>query len=307
MAEQNFFQFSEVIADGSTEKHMIECDRAMSKLNRKQYHQVDSKGNAQVYLIRIRQYGYTAADNAELSTTVLTAPNNYVTKSAVKAFHRARIKMLERQGISLKQLSPYTRHLHVAWDSDTGNTPAANAELYTNDVDDSKFVVESQLDESDTTALTSALMVDQYTCTLLGDHIVSSSSGEPTKYTTVGVNKAWLDARRTPPSVNDETSTDVTTIDHETNPLYELLSGSGIAEELSEAVQDDQIAKPPWTNPVNYAPMASGYLFTAVNSGVSECVVEAPLGMLQLNISDLRSTNDCTARFTFEVLDIYDM
>jgi hypothetical protein len=281
----------------------------MSKINRKQYHQVDAKGNAQVYLVRIRQYSYTASDNSEVGTTVLTAPNNYVTKSAVKAWHRARIKMLERQGISLKQLSPYNRHLHVGWDSEaiSGTAVAAQAELYQNDVDDSQFAVEAQLDEDDTTALTSALMVDNYTLTLMGDHVTTHSSGEPTKYSTVGVNKAWLDARRVPVSVNDESSTDVETIDHETNPLYEIMAGSSIAEEISEIVQEDQIAKPPWSNVDHDRPMAQAYMFTATNSGVSECIVEAPLGLIQLNCQDLRSTNDVTARFTFEVLDIYDM
>lgn len=305
MTEQNFFQLSEVISDGATESLMIESDRAMSKINRKQYHQVDAKGNAQVYLVRIRQYSYTAADNSEVGTTVLTAPNNYVTKSAVKAWHRARIKMLERQGISLKQLSPYNRHLHVAWDSEA--TPSAQNELYQNDVDDSQFAVEAQLDEDDVGALTSAKMVDNYTLTLLGDHVTTNSAGDPTKYDTVGVNKSWLDARRVPVSVNDESDTDVETIDHETNPLYEIMAGSSIAEEISEIVQEDQIAKPPWSNSHHDRPMEQAYMFTATNSGVSECIVEAPLGLIQLNCTDLRSTNDVTARFTFEVLDIYDM
>ena len=228
--------------------------------------------------MKITQYSYTGTDNAEIETIVQTAPNNYVTKSAVKAWHRARIKMLERQGISLKQLSPYTRHLHVGWDSDF--TPDAQNELYSGDVDNTQFAVEAQLDEDDTTALTSAMLVDNYTLTLLGDHVTTNTSGQPTKYSTVGVNKAWLDARRQPvrTATANEGTSDLETIDHETNPLYELMSGSSIAEEVSEIVQEDQIKAPPWSNDDHYDPMTQGYMYTAVNSGVSECIVEAPWG-----------------------------
>ena len=174
-------------------------------------------------------------------------------------------------------------------------------------MDNTQFAVEAQLDEDDTTALTSAMLVDNYTLTLLGDHVTTNTSGQPTKYSTVGVNKAWLDARRQPvrTATANEGTSDLETIDHETNPLYELMSGSSIAEEVSEIVQEDQIKAPPWSNDDHYDPMTQGYMYTAVNSGVSECIVEAPLGLIQLNVNELRAGG--TARYTFEVLDIYDM
>ena len=43
----------------------------------------------------------------------------------------------------------------------------------------------------------------------------------------------------------------------------------------------------------------------SVSQSRSECTVEAPLGLIQLNVNELRAGG--TARYTFEVLDIYDM
>lgn len=305
MPEQNFFTATKTVSSGSA-TYLLEADRAMSKLNRKQYHQVDAKGNAQVYLIRITQTSTNAVDNSECRTFIRTAPNNYVTKAAVKAWHRARIEMLERQGISLKQLSPYTRHLRMGWVAGESSTNLLGS-LYSGTIENSDFAVEAQLDESDGTALTSAMLVDTYQLSLLGDHQTTNSAGEPTKYSKVGCNKAWLDARRQPVRTQtaDETSAEGETIDHETNPLYEILAGSSIAEEVSEIVQADQLKQPPWVNDHHYDHMTSGVLFTAVNSGTAECIVEAPLGMLEITINELRS--GCDATLTFEVLDIYDM
>lgn len=94
-------------------------------------------------------------------------------------------------------------------------------------------------------------------------------------------------------------------IAHETNPLYEVLSGDNTAEELSEVVEDDQLVAPPWSNDDHYDAMAQGSLFTAVNSGTAECVFEAPLGLFVLDPDELRS--GCTATWSIEVLDVYDM
>lgn len=312
MPEQNYFTHTKTISDGATTEYLVDAARLMSAGNRKQYVQVDQKGNAQTYLIRIRQRSYTGSDNAELRTTIKTAPNNYVTKAAVKAWHRARVKMLGRQGFSLKQLSPYARHLRVGWSS-TGTAPTVlDASMYSGGIpEDTEFVVASQLDGDDTGALTSAKMVDTYTLTLLGDHETSNAAGDPTQYTTVGVNKAWLDARRQPmDTTNDataesESSLDYQQIAHETNPLYEVLSGDNTAEELSEVVEDDQLVAPPWSNDDHWAEMAQGSLYSAVNSGMSECIFEAPLGLFVLDPDEIRS--GATATWEIEVLDIYDM
>lgn len=308
MAEQTRVHWDELISDTSTENHWFDFAAIFSKLNRKQYHQVDSKGNAQVYLLRIRQQSNNATDNSEIRTTLTTAPNNYVTKQAVKSWHRARIKMLERQGISLKSLSPYTRNLRVQLDTSAPSTGTSDGGLTSGIPELSTFVVESQLDSDVSSALTSQSMVDSYTLTVLDDHVVEST--DPTrKYTTVGMNKAWLDARRKPYTISDgslETGMAATAIQHETNPLYEVMSGSGIAEELSEVVQDEQIQEPPWDDGDHIAHMTQGNLYSALNSP-QETIIEVPLGLLKANITDLRQTNNTTVYWEIELIDIYDM
>lgn len=306
MAEQNRIIWSEVIATGQTEAIYFDLARAMSKLNRKQYVQVDGQGNAQCYLVRIKQNTFkdSATGSSEIQSSLTTAPNNYVTKAAVKAWHRARVRMLQRQGVSLKQLSPYTRHLRVAFDgSDSDET-----ELYSGLVEDTKFAVEAQMDSDVATALRATDMVDQYTLTLLGDHVIESQD-PTTKYTTVGVNKSWLDARRQPMTTGDSTAEASAELDHlqiahEENPLYEILSGSSIAEEVSEIVEDEQLMEPPWSNGTHYAPMSQGYLYSSHNAQ-DEIVIEVPLGLLKANVSDKRDGG--TVSWTIEVLDIYDM
>lgn len=307
MAEQNKIIWTEAVGSQATEQVYIDLPRAMSKLNRKQYVQVDAKGNPQVYLCRIRQNCFkdSTTGSSETITNITTAPNNYVTKSAVKAWHRARVRMLERQGISLKQLSPYSRHLRVAFD---GNDTYEN-ELYSGEKPaETVFTVEAQLDSDNSTALTSASMVDGYTLTLVGDHVVESTD-PTTKYTTVGVNKSWLDARRQPMNVGDGSGESATELDHlqiahETNPLYEILSGSSIAEEVSEQVEDDQLTAPPWANLDHSAAMSQGFLYTSHNA-VDEIIVEVPLGMMKVDVTDERDGG--TVKWTIEVLDIYDM
>lgn len=307
MPEQNRIIWDEAISSQATENVYIDLARAMSKINRKQYTQVDAKGNAQVYLVRIQQSCSKLATTgtSEMTTTITTAPNNYVTKAAVKAWHRARVKMLTRQGMSLKQLSPYARHLRIAFDG----SDSPEAELYSGvGPEDTKFVVESQLDESNTGAITADDLVDTYTLTLVGDH-ATSSTDPTTKYTTVGVNKSWLDARRQPMNITDANAEGASELDHlqiahETNPLYEILSGSSIAEELSEVVEDDQLVAPPWSNGDHYAAMTQAKLYSSHNAPDS-CLIEVPLGMMKLAATDEKDGG--TLMWTIEVLDIYDM
>lgn len=315
MVEQNYFEVTKTISNNATTEYVVDAARMMSMGNRKQYVQVDGQGNAQTYLIRLKQRSYDGSTNAELRTTVKTAPNNYVTKSAVKAWHRGRVRMLGRQGFSLKQLSPYARHLRMDWrtgsDSFTAPTTLDTALYGGQAPEDTEFVVASQLDSDDTAALTSAKMVDTYTLALMGNHVTSNSAGDPTQYTTVSATKAWLDARRLPmrnqADATSESSADLDhkQISHETNPLYEVLSGDNTAEELSEVVEDDQLVAPPWVNDDHYEPMTQGSLYTAVNSGTAECVFEAPLGLFVLDPDELRS--GATATWSIEVLDVYDM
>ena len=139
--------------------------------SKKQYHQVDSKGNAQVYLLKITQASYSGSDQGDVRSTLSTAPNTYVTKQAVKAWHKARTAMFSKAGIKMKTLSPYMRNLRMELDASApagGTTPA---DLSAGQSELSTLVNAGQFDESNTGAVTGDDLVDSYTLTLLGDHV----------------------------------------------------------------------------------------------------------------------------------------
>lgn len=308
MAMHTKIVWDETITDAQTETHYFDFANIFSKFNRKQYHQVDSKGNPQIYLLKITQSSYTGADQGDVRSNLFTAPNSYVTKQAVRAWHKARVAMFAKAGIKMKTLSPYMRNLRMELDvsAPSGGTTAASLSAGGSEL--STLVNAGQFDESNTGAVTGDDLVDSYTLTLLGDH-VTSQTAETTKYTTVGVNQSWLDTRRKPYAVADgsiESGVDATTVQHETNPLFEARALSGIAEEIVEVAQDSQSMPPPWIDSDQTGLVAQAGIYSANNSN-QEVIIEVPCGLMKATIQDLRSTNNVSLTWNIELLDIYDM
>jgi len=308
MAMHTKITWTESISDAATENHYFDFAQIFSHFNRKQYHQVDSKGNAQMYLLKISQSSHTGADQGDVKTVFQTAPNSYVTKQAVKAWHKARVAMYAKAGVSMKTLSPYTRNLRMELDTGAPATGTTAAELRTGSPELSTIVNAGQFDEANTGNLTGDDMVDTYTLHLLDDHVVQQQT-ETTKYTSVGVNQSWLDARRKPYAVADaslESGVSATTVDHVENPLFEIRALSGIAEEIVSVAQDEQIQPPPWADATQAGLISTAILYSANNS-TQETIIEVPCGLLKASLTDLRSTNAVTVNWNIELLDIYDM
>ena len=308
MAMHTKITWSEALTDNDSEDHWFDFAQIFSNFNRKQYHQVDSKGNAQIYLLKITQASYTGADQGDVRTQLFTAPNSYVTKQAVKAWHDARIAMFKKAGVSMKSLSPYTRNLRMELDTSAPVGGTTAAELVTGSPELSTMVNAGQYDESNTGAVTGDDLVDTYTLHLLDDHVVTQTS-ETTKYTSVGVNQSWLDARRKPYAVAEgslEAGQSATTIQHGENPLFEARALSGIAEEIVGVAQDEQSQPPPWADATQTGLVGIAGLYTANNS-TQEVILEVPCGLMKATIQDLRGTNDVNLTWNIELLDIYDM
>ncbi len=308
MAMHTKITWSESISDAATENHWFDFAQIFSKFNRKQYHQVDSKGNPQIYLLKITQASHTGADQGDVKTVISTAPNSYVTKQAVKAWHKARVAMYAKAGLTMKSLSPYTRNLRMKLETAAPTDGTTASELTSGAPELSVIVQGAQFDEANTGALTGDDMVDTYTLHLLDDH-VTQQTAETTKYTSVGVNQSWLDARRKPYTIADgseETGVLATTIQHGENPLFEVRALSGIAEEIVGVAQDEQIQEPPWTDATQAGLVSQAILYTANNS-TQEVILEVPCGLLKASITDLRSTNAVDVDWNIELLDIYDM
>ena len=308
MVMQTKIVWNESIADGATESHWFDFAQIFSKFNRRQYHQVDGKGNAQVYLVKITQATYTGADQGDVRSSLFTAPNTYVTKQAVKAWHKARVAMFDKAGIKMKTLSPYTRNLRMKLETGAPDNGTTASELVSGTPELSTMVNSGQFDEENTGAVTGDDLVDLYTLHLLDNHVVTQTA-ETTKYTSVGVNQSWLDARRKPYLVTDaglETGVSATTVQHGENPLFEARALSGIAEEIIGVAQDEQVQQPPWADSDQTGLVTAAAMYTANNS-TQEVILEVPCGLMKANIQDLRSTNAVNLVWNIELLDIYDM
>ena len=295
-----------ISGDGASDTHYFDFAQIFSKFNRKQLNQVDGKGNAQCYLIKIRQNSVSGSDSAEIHSKLYTAPNNYVTKQAVKRWHQARVDMFAKHGVKMKTLSPYARNLRVAYDVSAPVNGTTDSDLYAGVPERSTFVQSAQFDEANSTALTNQSMVDAYNLTLLGPSVTTGTS--PTiKYSTVGVNASWLLSRRKPYTVPDssaEAGQTAKTIS--SNPLLEIQAASGVATAVITEAKDEQVQEPPWDDSDHSAEMQVANLYSAINT-FQETIIEVPLGLMKAISTDLRSSNVPTMVWDIELLDVYDM
>lgn len=304
--------WSETIDESSntTETKYLNFALHFSRLNRRYLPQVDEKGNALNYIVAIKQRSRPAAASSnahQVISTMNTANNGYVTKAAIKAWHRARVKMLRREGFSLKDLGPYHRSLRFALNTSSGGGDAFSTG---GEYSATRIAVETAMDSANASdTLEADNIIDDYTLTLCDDTVATGSAeGGETKYTTVGIIASWLDSRR---STSDFINADVS-IDHEANPLYNLLSGSMASEEVLEIVADHQQEEPPYGADTVWDDLFSqASLSTTIQSGWDQTIVSCPAGLMQMVIQSLNSDGntdtDVIVDYSFELLDIVPM
>lgn len=315
------FRFFNGLADGSStqtvESNVFNFAKLMSSANRKEFKNVDNQGNAQLYTIGMKLHG----TNAE--AFALTAPNTYITKNAVKAWHEARVEMFMRAGIKMKDLGygrslrPYLDVNHengttVEIDTETsaalGITPPFLGQEWTY----SKAAVSVPFDdEYGAGDLRKWDMVDTYTFTLLGDSVVESTtpedpdaSGDDTdqdQFVSVGMISEWLDSFKRRPAISSSQSID------SDNALLQLNSQQGNdKEEVLELASDQQEELRPWdlSGAAYTSAVASGYAKT-LGLGSDYVVFQAPCGLAQITIGNEHTAE--TIQCVFDVLDIEDM
>lgn len=308
-------QFTELIDEdqstsgnvsGTSEFYHFNWAHIFSTVNRRYCPQVDEKGNALNYILAIKQTSPAHTGNSQMTTTIETANQGYVTKAAIKAWDRARKKMLRREGISMKSLGPYSRNLRFQLEDGTEYHPA---ELRAGEWTKTKFAVEAPLDSDNTSAEIDAEdLIDDYSLTLCDASDVETAEEGETKYTTVGIIDSWVAARR---SRSDFVSTD-TAIAHDNNPLYNILSGSMASEEVLEIVEDAQKEEAPYgTDATTWrALFHAGRLDSAVNV-VDSTIVTCPAGLMKATFvssdSDGSATTNATVAWDVELLDVVPM
>ena len=306
--------------------------KLMSSINRKQYHNVDLQGNAQLYTVAIKSYG------TKLQTIAKVAPDTYVTKRAIKAWHDARVAMFKRGGFKLSDLQPYARTLrpyfnvnhennthkeldqaissnNTSTDDGTVGGPMVTPGFKGAEWTYSRAAVSTPAESVSSGNINEFDLVDSYSFTLLDESVSEATtaddpdeSGGTTdedSFVSVGIIAEWLDSfrrSRTGDSIPSETEIDAD------NALLQLASQQGMdKEEVLEIVQDIDREQRPWdkTGAQYYTPLPVMF-DNAVSGETSTSILRVPCGLLQLTMTNNHSAQE-SVYSTIEVLSIEDM
>ena len=315
----NRFLFRNSMTAGSAETQVFNLPKLLSSVNRKSYHNVDMKGNAQLYTVGIKVFG------TDVEALMTTASNTYITRRAVKDWHDARVSMYARAGIKLKDLGygatlrPYLNVNH-----ENGTTEEIDTEVATNlgispqftgeEWTYSKAAVSIPVEEDSTSGPGARDLVDTYSFTLCGPSVtenVTAESPDSTSdgfdqdaFVSVGMIFEWLDSFR---MRHPEGTANISfpAIDDD-NALLQLRSQqSADKEEVLELVQDAQRENRPWsTDPNNYCNEVFAGYARSILGGSDYVVCQVPCGLLQVT-AESNATED--VQYQIEVLAIEDM
>ena len=297
--------------------------KLMSSVNRREYKPIDNQGNAQLYTIGMRVFG------TNLEAIPFTAPNTYVTRRAVKAWHDARVKMYKRAGVSMKSLGygrslrPYLSVSHengqvteidtesdLVGDDASGIYPAYTGDEWTY----SRAAVATPMESASNVDAFALDLVDTYSFTLCGDSVTedntadspdeSGTTSDQDSFVSVGMLREWLTSfkksRASTANANEQITPD--------NALLQLVSQQGAdKEEVLELAKDSQAEQRPWDlNGATHYSMTAQTYARGTNGESGYVIFQAPCGLFNLTLQ-----NDHTAaeniKFTFDILDIQDM
>ena len=320
----NYFRYLQThgaSGSGASKTNIFNMPKLMSSINRKEFHNVDFSGNAQLYTIGLKVFG----SNADVG--VYTAPNTYATQKAVKAWHDARVKMYRRAGIKMKDLG-YGRSLrpYLTVSHENGTTNEMDTEdsnLAPHFVGDewtySRAAVSVPMEEASGSALYQQDLVDTYSFTICDasvsedvtaeDDDVSGGVSDQDSFVSVGMISEWLDSFKKKAAGTDAAGLEILGIDSD-NALLQLNSQQGPqVEEVLELAEDGQKEGRPWdgTNTDGHYTSLNLQAFgrTLLN-GSDYIVFQAPCGLFQLNTENKSGSTDVVVA-TMKVLAIEDM
>lgn len=326
------FNVTEYMDANESLSRIYNLPKLMSSANRKEYRNIDNQGNAQVYTIAIKGSG------TGFRSVPYTAPNTYVTRRAVKAWHDARVKMFRRAGIKMKDLGygrslrPYLnrRHMSGATDIDVTGTAKVTEIDSEYDVDGdgddsgiippytgdewtySRAAVSTPIENTDTGAPDMYDLVDTYSFMLCDSSVSeaddaddpdeSSGRTDQDSYVSVGMLREWLFSfgKKRPLAGASAHQID------DDNALLQLISQQGPdKEEVLELAQTGQDEGRPWDlgGASHWTTWPQGFLSTA--NSESTIILDVPCGLFEL-----RTINGAAADniwWEFEVLNIRDM
>ncbi len=292
-----------------------------SSLNRKHIPNVDRTGNAQVFLIKV-----TPRAAVSSLTTVMTAPNLYTTKDAVREWHNARVKMVTRGGMKMKDLGPYARHLRpflnvehengTLAELDTETAPNGwlpNCEFQGDEYTRTRLAVSTPGENTmSTTTFQSRDQVDTYSLTLCDASVAESTTADDPdestggsdqdSYVSVGMIDSWLSSISKKPLA----TADTLRIQAD-NPLLQLKIDSPSSEEVLEIIEDSAEEGRPWDlDGSQYTALTGQAYYRSSANQSKETIVFVPCGLLQIVQANGHGSTE-TITTEFEVIDVYDM
>jgi hypothetical protein len=294
-----------------TNSYYINAAHLMSMLNRKAFHQVDSRGYVKNYGLQIQVFNMVNA-----TSFIHTASQGYPMENAVKAWSDARKERYADAGFKLSDLG-YGARLRFGLDktmtdlnqststsmirpSHLSSTVADKGEWDFSDV----IITPPVLDQS--TSLEGNDLFDSFVLHLTGDHTEETGAGDETvKFTHVGMIQSWTQNTRgwaTPDSTE--------TVQPE-NPLAFARASSPSSGALTNEVSDEQKQSPPYSNvdddtaeSVFAELVLQGQIESAFpNPTTNDDIVVAPGGVAKLTITN----NDSSAAYPLVSIRIFEL
>lgn len=278
-------------ASAQTNK-LFNAAHVFSSLNRKMIEPVNGQGVAQLFGLRVQVYS-----DAANTVTLETASNSYVTKQAIKAWHKVWVKKLTSEGYSMKDLGPYGRVFKPRLQSSYSSLGSA-AEVGRGEWNWSDMVT-TPAATGGADAVSGAELTDQYALHLLGGSTSEDTADDETRqFTHVGMINSWLASRKSTTGT-DSDNVPASKIFDQDNPLLLARGGSLSSEMMLDEVRDLQADEPPYDNQDFDELYTQAIVKTNADLSASADIV-APCGLVNVT-----TTAACTILFT--LIGITDM
>jgi len=315
-------------ATGSNVNAYLDTAAELSVLGRKNHHQVTEKGVPLVYdlLVKITAPTFANSHAPYVEGACYTVPNNWQTRNAVRMAHFLREEQREEAGVSKESIGRYAKTLRFNMDSnmfavaydrsavstatvqriyayhdmdDLGSAPTAG------DVFDGGVWDYSQMAQFTEDAVSGVTIGDPFYLNICGAH----SAAAPGPYTYVGALQAYNQRRQTTMDSSTVTSGGDTQFIVSDSPFFRIPIqdvGEDSYVEITLGEQDN----PPYDRGVGGSDDAllaqpTEWFQLEQNNGEVAFRVQAPLGLLQLFLSNTTANQDVLIEV--ECLGMYEM
>lgn len=303
--------------DGSTVSFYLDAAAELSKLERKNQHQVTEKGVPLVYDMTIEMWTPTLNNSNVpfVEGSVLTAPDHWVTRNAVRMAHFTREELREEAGVEKGSIGRYAKNMRlnldsnmfgVTYDSTTASS-GSTRRLYCqnaegNDVDGGTwdYTQLSQVDPGDTN------VGDPFYLNVCGSH----SAAAPGPYTYIGVNRGYIERRQT--VLEDATLTSGGSTDNVvTGSPFFRIPEQDESEDVYQAIVYDEQDNPPYDRVLDTGAIDDSadvapiwidqfQLGQTGSLGYHSIRVQAPLGLALIKLIPATITNGGGASIAFD-------